>query len=83
MGAAHRRGLRRKAGLPPQQISTNAKINTKNVELSKEQVEENKAKRELSVKESTEFYNKNTEKPGSLASKAAMVKQFNEKNNKN
>ncbi len=74
---------RRKAGLPPQQISTNAKINTKNVELSKEQVEENKAKRELSVKESTEFYNKNTEKPGSLASKAAMVKQFNEKNNKN
>ena len=73
---------RRKAGLPPQQISTNAKINTKNVELSKEQVEENKVKRELSVKESTEFYNKNTEKPGSLASKAAMVKQFNEKNNK-
>ncbi len=74
---------RRKAGLPPQQISTNARINTKNVEISKEQEEENKAKREKSVKESTDFYNKNTEKPGSLASKAAMVKQFNEKNNKN
>lgn len=74
---------RRRAGLPPQQISTNAKINTKNVEISKEQEEENKAKREKSVKESTDFYNKNTEKPGSLASKAAMVKQFNEKNNKN
>ena len=74
---------RRKAGLPPQQISTNAKINTKNVEISKEQEEENKAKREKSVKESTDFYNKNNDKPGSLASKAAMVKQFNEKNNKN
>ncbi len=74
---------RRKAGLPPQQINTNAKINTKNVEVSKEKEEEKKAKREKNVKESTEFYNKNTEKPGSLASKAAMVKQYNEKNNKN
>lgn len=74
---------RRKAGLPPQQISTNAKLNTRNVEITKEQEEENREKREKRMKESTEFYNKNTEKPGSLASKAAMVKQFNEKNNKN
>lgn len=74
---------RRKMGLPPQQITANAKINTKNVEITKEQAEENKVKREKNVKESTDYYNKNTEKPGSLASKAAMVKQFNEKNNKN
>ena len=35
------------------------------------------------VKKSTEYYNKNNAKPGSLASKANMVKQYNEKNNKN
>ena len=73
---------RKKQGLPPQQISTNARINTRNVEISKEKEEENKARREKNVKASTEFYNKNADKPGSLASKAAMVKQFNEKNNK-
>lgn len=73
---------RRKAGLPPQQISSNALINTKNVEVKKEKTAEDKAKIEQDMKDSTEYYNKNTEKPGSLASKAAMVKAFNEKNNK-
>ena len=73
---------RRKAGLPPQQISSNALINTKNVEIKKEKTAEDKAKIEQDMKDSTEYYNKNTEKPGSLASKAAMVKAFNEKNNK-
>ena len=33
------------------------------------------------VRESTEYYNKNA-KPGSLAAKANMVKQYNERNNK-
>ena len=73
---------RRKAGLPPQQISNNALINTRNVEPKKEKTAEDKAKLAENVKESTDYYNKNTEKPGSLASKAAMVKAFNEKNNK-
>lgn len=73
---------RRKAGLPPQQISSNALINTKNVELKKEKTAEDKAKIEQDMKDSTDYYNKNTEKPGSLASKAAMVKAYNEKNNK-
>jgi len=36
----------------------------------------------LAVKKSTEYYNRNA-KAGSLASKANMVKQYNEKNNKN
>ena len=40
--------------------------------------EEEKAE---AVKKSTEYYNNNA-KPGSLASKANMVKQYNEKNNK-
>ena len=73
---------RRKAGLPPQQISNNALINTRNVEPKKEKTAEDKAKLTENIKESTDYYNKNTEKPGSLASKAAMVKTFNEKNNK-
>ena len=73
---------RRKAGLPPQQISNNALINTRNVEVKKEKTAEDKAKLAENIKESTDYYNKNTEKPGSLASKAAMVKAFNEKNNK-
>lgn len=73
---------RRKAGLPPQQISTNATINTRNVEPKKEKTAEDKARIAQGIKDSTEYYNKNAEKPGSLASKAAMVKQFNEKNNK-
>ncbi len=34
------------------------------------------------VKKSTEYYSKNAAKPGSIASKANMVKQYNEKNNK-
>ena len=33
------------------------------------------------MKKSTEYYNKNA-KPGSIASKANMVRQYNEKNNK-
>lgn len=33
------------------------------------------------VRKSTEYYNKNA-KPGSMMSKANMVKQYNEKNNK-
>ena len=74
---------RRKAGLPPQQISSNATISTRNVETNKEKSAEDKAKIAQGIKDSTEYYNKNAEKPGSLASKAAMVKHFNEKNNKN
>lgn len=73
---------RRKAGLPPQQISTNATISTKNLEAKKEKTAEDKARIAQDIKDSTEYYNKNASKPGSLASKAAMVRQYNEKNNK-
>ena len=78
---------RAKAGLPPQQIQSNATVNTKNISVRTELTEEQKLKKQAdraaSVKESTDYYkNNNTNKPGSLASKANMVKQFNEKNNK-
>ena len=80
---------RRKQGLPPQQISNNALKNAKNVnssynasnnENSLKSKEELKAK----VKESTDYYkNMSNAKEGSLASKALMVKHYNEKNKKN
>lgn len=67
------------AGLPPQKITDNATINTKTVESKRPSMSE----RAAAVKDSTEYYkNANNQKEGSLASKAMMVKQFNEKNNK-
>ena len=43
---------------------------------------EKMAKTQAIVKDSTEYYNKDA-KPGSLASKAAMVQKYNERNSKN
>ena len=37
--------------------------------------------RDAAMKKATEYYNKNA-KPGSIAAKANMVKQYNERNNK-
>lgn len=72
---------RAKKGLPPQQITQVATMNTRKVE-EKKPVDSiaNKAK----VQASTDYYATNTEaKPGSLAAKAMMVKQYNEKNSSN
>lgn len=78
----------KKAGIDPKTVNRNANINTKNVAPNRPsmsakanvkpmtQEEKNEA-----MKKSTEYYNKNA-KPGSLAAKANMVKQYNEKNNK-
>ena len=43
--------------------------------------EKSKEDKDAQLKKATDFYSKNT-KPGSIASKANMVKQYNEKNNK-
>lgn len=78
-----------KAGIDSNTVNRNATLNTKNVGTSsksaiasKANLNKNAQDNEEQVKKSTEYYNKNTEKPGSLASKANMVKQYNEKNNK-
>ena len=39
-------------------------------------------KKEAAMKKATEYYSKGNAKPGSIAAKANMVKQYNEKNNK-
>lgn len=70
---------REKQGLPPQKISNTAKINTRNIERAEISDEE----RENKIKKSTDYYrNTSTAKPGSLAAKAQMVKQYNERNTK-
>ena len=76
-----------KAGIDPKTLNRNATLNTKNVNTnkvsmsSKAQVDSSQNDRYEAMKKSTEYYNKNA-KPGSLAAKANMVKQYNEKNNK-
>ena len=70
---------REKAGLSPQSLTNNAKISTKNVASSKPSMSQ--ADKDAAIKKATEYYSNNA-KPGSIASKANMVKQYNEKNNK-
>lgn len=75
-----------KKGIDPNSLNKNATLNTRNVNAnrtmaSKAQVKMSQSDRDEAMRKSTEYYNKNA-KPGSLASKANMVKQYNEKNNK-
>lgn len=69
---------REKQGLPPQRISDVAKMSTKVVQAEEHSSEEKQEK----IRKSTEYYNRNAAKPGSLAAKARMVEQYNEKNKK-
>lgn len=78
---------RKKKGLPPQTITNQAKVNTKNVETHSS--DNNNKKKSLTPEErqkmidkSTEYYKTHAAKPGSIASKARMVEQYNEKNGK-
>lgn len=69
---------RAKQGLPPKTLTAAAKTNTRNVESR----EVSKEEREEQIKKSTSYYNTGSGNPGSLRSKANMVKQYNERNNK-
>ena len=70
---------REKQGLPAQTVTNYAKMNTKSVTDTKKTM--SSEEKEAAIKRSTEYYNKGA-KPGSIAAKANMVKQYNEKNNK-
>lgn len=75
----------KKQGIDAAKIQSAARINTKNISSKTSyqnpttkrsaKTEEEKAE---DIRKSTEYYNKNA-KPGSLAAKANMVKQYNEK----
>lgn len=78
-----------KAGIDPNTLNRNANMSTRNVNTPYKPSISSKAKvntmtqeeKDEAMKKSTEYYNKNA-KPGSIASKANMVRQYNEKNNK-
>ena len=78
-----------KGGIDPKTLNKNATINTRNVNTGNKSSMASKAKvgnmtqeeKNEAMKKSTEYYNQKA-KPGSLAAKANMVKQYNEKNNK-
>ena len=73
----------RRAGIDPEKLNQRASMSTKSISV-KASVDTNSSKATLNGKpvDSTEYYNKNASKPGSLAAKANMVKQYNERNNK-
>ena len=77
---------RAKQGLPPQKITEAAHVSTRSLENERSLEEENRRniadRAHRQAQASTEYYNQNVgeARPGSLASKANMVKAFNEKN---
>ena len=79
----------RKQGIDPAKLNNYANMSTRNVKTSSAPAA-TKAKapsmtqeqKEEAMRKATEYYNKNAAKPGSLASKANMVRDYNEKNNK-
>lgn len=72
---------REKDGLPPERLNTVARTSTKNVESTPKR-EITSEERQKAIQDSTAYYNKGAAKPGSLAAKARMVEQYNEKNDK-
>jgi YidC/Oxa1 family membrane protein insertase len=78
----------RKQGVDPAKLNAAARTNTKNLSsktsyqnTAGKRIEKTDEEKAEEVRKSTEYYNKNA-KAGSIASKANMVKQYNEKNNK-
>lgn len=71
---------REKDGLPPERLNNVARTNTKTVESKKREI--TSEERQKQMEESTEYYKRSEAKPGSLAAKARMVEQYNEKNKK-
>ena len=71
---------REKKGLPAQKIAQQASTNTRSIDNEGNTV--SREEKEESIKKATEYYNSGSLKQGSIASKANMVKQFDEKNKK-
>ena len=76
---------RAKQGLPPAKVTQNATASLKAIkaEEEKEKAAEKVKKEKIAkqIEESSKYYNTNA-KPGSLASKAAMVQKYNEAHDK-
>ncbi len=80
----------RKKGIDPEKLNRNAAINTRNVKpavpvntKAKPRPEQmTQEEKDAAVKKATEYYDKRASKPGSIAAKANMVRDYNERNNK-
>lgn len=72
---------RAKQGLPPQKLNEKAIRAAQVKPVDEEKAAVKKALNQENIKKSTAYYNENA-KPGSIASKANMVKKFEEKNTK-
>ncbi len=73
-----------KSGIDPQKLNNYATMSTRNVNTAKAASNKpslTQEERDAAMKKATDYYNKNA-KPGSIASKANMVKKYNENNNK-
>ncbi|MCM1049326.1 MAG: YidC/Oxa1 family membrane protein insertase [Clostridiales bacterium] len=74
-----------KAGVRAEKLNAYANMNTRNVNTTANskpaRPSMTQEEKDEAVKKATEYYNKNA-KPGSIAAKANMVKQYNERNNK-
>lgn len=73
-----------KRGIDPNALNTYANMNTRNVNTIQKAANTStlsQEEKDAAMKKATEYYSKNA-KPGSIAAKANMVKQYNEKNNK-
>lgn len=73
-----------KAGIDPKSVTNYANMSTRNINTSaavSKKSSLSQEEKDAAMKKATEYYNKNA-KPGSIAAKANMVKQYNERNNK-
>ncbi len=79
---AKRRKKLEKKGIDPDKVNTYASMSTKNISMQNKANYSGKsqAEKDEAIKKASEYYNKNA-KAGSIASKANMVKKYNEKNN--
>ena len=74
---------RAKQGLPPQKITNTARISTRNIDKPQNKPQLSEEEKKKKIESATEYYKStSTAKPGSLAAKAQMVKQYNEKHAK-
>ena len=78
----------RKQGIDPEKLNSYATMSTKNMKPTTPAPSRSKGpamtqeQKEEAMRKATEYYSKNAAKPGSLAAKANMVRDYNEKNNK-
>lgn len=71
-----------KRGVSAQQINQQARMNARNIQVPDKTSGLSQEEKAAQRKKATEYYNNANVKPGSLAAKANMVKQFDEKNTK-